>query len=162
MSGLILFCGPFRRALSSVPEAVTPAALALTSILRRDRIAQSMFGLLVAGVLSCSSGNTSDRVGIASECAIDTDCPTVDNLKLSCLTVFKGGYCGLQGCTQDADCPQGAACIVEGGANYCFRECVDKPECNLNRSVINEANCVGSATHVGVSTAKVCVPPSGT
>jgi hypothetical protein len=82
-------------------------------------------------------------------------------VQLTCLTMFKGGYCGLQGCVQDMDCPSGAACVSEGGANVCFRECIDKPECNAHRSLANEANCVGSAAHVGASTAKVCVPPSG-
>src|SRR5512138_1077309 len=110
---------------------------------------------LAGGLLSCGGGgNESDRVGIASECAKDADCPKVDGVQLTCLTMFKGGYCGLQGCVQDLDCPVGAACINEGGANYCFRECIEKPECNAHRSLANEANCVGSAM--------VCVPPSGT
>jgi hypothetical protein len=116
---------------------------------------------LPAGLLSCGDGNDSDRLGIASECSKDADCPKVDGLQLTCLTMFKGGYCGLQGCMQDADCPIGAACILEGGANYCFRECIDKPECNARRSLANEANCVSSVQHVGVSQSKVCVPPSG-
>lgn len=114
----------------------------------------------LGGAFSCG-GNDSDRVGIASECGQDADCPKVGDFQLTCLTMFKGGYCGLAGCVQDADCPLGAACILESGANYCFRECSDKPECNVNRTVDNEANCVGSAVHVGASTAKVCVPPSG-
>jgi hypothetical protein len=117
--------------------------------------------LLSVGTVSCGGGNQSDKVGIASECAADDDCPKVDSVQLTCLTIFKGGYCGLRGCLADADCPVGAACINEGGVNYCFRECIDKPECNVRRSTANEANCVGSAVHVGVSTAKVCVPPSG-
>jgi hypothetical protein len=116
--------------------------------------------LATAGALSCGGGNDSDRIGIAAECAKDADCPKVGDLQLTCLTAFKGGYCGLQGCTKDEECPTGAACIAQGGANYCFRTCVDKPECNVNRTVDNEANCVGSVTHVGASTAKACVPPS--
>jgi hypothetical protein len=118
--------------------------------------------LTVASSLSCGDSNESDKVGIAGECAKDADCPKVSDLQLTCLTVFKGGYCGLSGCAEDADCPAGAVCVVEGGVNYCFRECVDKPECNANRTADNEANCVSNATHVGVSTSKVCVPPSGT
>lgn len=118
--------------------------------------------LLFAGGLNCGgAGSQADRVGIASECTADSDCPKVDNLQLTCLAMFKGGYCGLQGCVQDGDCPAGSACIVESGVNYCFRECTDKPECNWNRTVDNEANCVSSVAHVGVSAAKVCVPPSG-
>jgi hypothetical protein len=117
--------------------------------------------VVLVGGLSCSDGSQSDRLGIASECTKDADCPKIDGFQLTCLTTFKGGYCGLQGCMQDGDCPMGAACIVEGGGYYCFRECSEKPECNAKRSTANEANCVG-ATHVGVSQSKVCVPPSGT
>lgn len=116
--------------------------------------------LALSGAAACGGGNESDRVGIAGECAKDTDCPKVGDFQLTCLTAFKGGYCGLQGCTKDEECPVGAACVAESGANYCFRTCVDKSECNANRTVDNEANCVGSVTHVGVSTAKACVPPS--
>jgi hypothetical protein len=115
---------------------------------------------LPTGLFSCGDGNESDRLGIASECTKDADCPKVDGLQLTCLTMFKGGYCGLQGCVQDADCPIGAACIMENGGYYCFRECMEKPECNAKRSLTNEANCVG-ASHVGLSQSKVCVPPSG-
>ncbi len=117
--------------------------------------------LVLAGALSCGGGNDSDRIGIAAECTKDADCPKVGDFQLTCLTAFKGGYCGLQGCVKDEDCPTGAACIDQGGTNYCFRTCVDKPECNANRTVDNEANCVGSVTHVDpTNTAKACVPPS--
>ncbi len=117
--------------------------------------------LVVTASLSCGD-SSSDRIGIAGECAQDADCRKVDDFQLTCLTAFKGGYCGLAGCTQDADCPTDSVCIAQGGVNYCFRVCVDKPECNANRTLANEANCVASVTHVGgTSTAKVCVPPSG-
>ena len=119
------------------------------------------FLLAATAAPSCGGGNESDRVGIAAECTKDEDCPKVSDLQLTCLTVFRGGYCGLRGCTQDADCPLGAACVLEAGASYCFRECIEKPECNYQRSPENEANCVSSATHLGISTSKVCVPPSG-
>jgi hypothetical protein len=117
--------------------------------------------LVLTAALSCGGGNEADRLGIAAECTKDDDCPRVDDAQLTCLTMFKGGYCGLRGCTQDADCPLGAACVLEAGASYCFRECIEKPECNRYRSADNEANCVGSATHLGISMSKVCVPPSG-
>jgi hypothetical protein len=124
------------------------------------RLASVAVFVAVPAVWSCGGGSESDRVGIAAECTKDDDCPKVDDLQLTCLTLFKGGYCGLQGCTQDKDCPLGAACVLEGGASYCFRECIEKPECNRNRSAENEANCVGSASHLGISMSKVCVPPS--
>lgn len=125
-----------------------PIALALT--------------LLCSSGLACSDESESDRAGIASTCVKDADCPEFGGFQLVCLSGFKGGYCGLEGCTRDAECPEGAACIAEGGTNYCFRVCVDKPECNRHRTAEVEANCVGSVVHVEASnSAKVCVPPSG-
>jgi len=45
--------------------------------------------------------------------------------------------------------------------NYCFRICVDKAECNLNRDVDVEANCSSSVDFVdGKKGAKACIPPS--
>lgn len=123
--------------------------------------AMTAIGLLLIGGLSCGDESESDRVGIASNCTKDTDCQEVGDFQLTCLTVFKGGYCGWQGCTQDGECPTGSVCIAEGGVNYCFRACVEKPECNLHRAVESEANCVSSVDRVGASTTKVCVPPSG-
>ena len=129
--------------------------------MRLTVLAAATLAWAVATVSSCGGDNTSDRIGIAGECIQDTDCRKVDDIQLTCLTMFKGGYCGLAGCQQDEDCPLGSVCINEAGVNYCFRECVDKPECNANRTVDNEANCVASVTRVGASTSKVCVPPSG-
>jgi hypothetical protein len=81
-----------------------------------------------------------------------------------CLTQFKGGYCGLQNCTSHAACPEGSACVVhEDGDRYCFRSCIDKAECNVNRTPDNESNCSSSVTYVDgdKSLGKACVPPSG-
>lgn len=113
---------------------------------------------VVMALTAC--GNPADRAGIGAQCAAEIDCPKVGDEQLKCLTGFKGGYCGLQGCASDADCVAGSACVKVSGVNFCFRECVDKPECNVNRAPANESNCVGNAEHVGASTAKVCVPPS--
>lgn len=128
--------------------------------MKLERLGLLAIVLAMTAGLACGGGNDADRVGIAADCTKDGDCPKVGDFQLTCLTAFKGGYCGLQGCTKDEDCPNGAACIAVGGTNYCFRTCVDKPECNANRTVDNEANCVSSVTHVGTSTAKACVPPS--
>jgi hypothetical protein len=76
--------------------------------------------LVASGAFSCGDGNESDRVGIARDCSKNADCPKVGEFQLTCLTIFKGGYCGLAGCVRDADCPLGAARIAEGGTNYCF------------------------------------------
>ncbi len=124
-------------------------------------------GAFVAGLaVGCgnSDGETeADRVGVGAECSDAAECESADEeVELECLTQFTGGYCGLEGCTGDVDCPEGSACVThDDGNNYCFRVCQDKPDCNLNRSVENEANCVGSITFVDDrNDRKACEPPS--
>ena len=115
-------------------------------------------------VLGCGAGSTeADRIGVGAECTASAECESADEeIELECLTQFTGGYCGLEGCTGDIDCPEGSACVThDDGNNYCFRICVDKPDCNLNRSPENEANCVGSITFVDPrNERKACEPPS--
>lgn len=123
------------------------------------------FGFGLALCVGCSSeeGTEADRIGVGAECAEDLECESADEeIVLECLTQFKGGYCGLEGCMGDADCPEGSACVTHtDGINYCFRLCVDKPDCNLNRSLDNEANCVGSIDFVDPrNERKACEPPS--
>lgn len=110
--------------------------------------------------LFAACGNPADQAGIAAKCSTTSDCAKVGDTQLTCLTGFKGGYCGLSGCTKDEDCVTGSACVKENGTNYCFRVCTDKPECNANRTADAEANCSANVERVGASTAKVCVPPS--
>jgi hypothetical protein len=124
-------------------------------------------GAFVAGLaVGCgnSDGETeADRVGVGAECSDAAECESADEeVELECLTQFKGGYCGLEGCAGDVDCPDGSACVThDDGNNYCFRVCQDKPDCNLNRSVENAANCVGSITFVDDrNDRKACEPPS--
>lgn len=114
--------------------------------------------VMALGAAAC--GNAADQAGIGAQCAAESDCPKVGDKQLKCLAGFKGGYCGLDGCTSDSDCVSGSSCVKVNNVNYCFRDCTDKAQCNANRSVDNESNCVGNAEHVGASTAKVCVPPS--
>ncbi|HEY0715806.1 MAG TPA: hypothetical protein VGF45_24190 [Polyangia bacterium] len=111
-------------------------------------------GVLAAG---CGgSGTEAERRGIGAACSRNENCLE----GLTCLS-FKGGYCGLVGCTSDANCPAGSACVHhENTANYCFLVCNDKPECNRFRPVENEANCAANVTFVQPKTAKACVPPS--
>ena len=122
----------------------------------------SMMGL----AMGCgdSGGETAaDRVGVGAECSDAAKCESEDEeFVLECLTQFKGGYCGLEGCEGDLDCPEGSACVThDDGKNYCFRVCQDKPECNLNRLEENESNCVGSITFVDDrNDRKACEPPS--
>ena len=116
---------------------------------------------LIFALLAACGGSEADRLGIGAQCASDGDCDVTDNQ--SCLLQFKGGYCGLEACTADADCPADSACIAHtDGNNYCFRICIDKVDCNANRDLENEANCSSSVDFVdGANGRKACVPPSG-
>lgn len=100
-----------------------------------------------------------DRLGIGAECANNDDCTETDQ---TCLTDFKGGYCGKTDCASNKDCPEASACVTyDNGTNYCFRICVEKAECNEKRSLENESNCSSSVTFVEPATGvKACVPPS--
>src|SRR4051812_32979386 len=81
---------------------------------------------LWTAALACG-GKAADRFLIGAECSDAGQC---QNAALTCLSEFKGGYCGAKGCTQDSDCLEGSLCVSYQGASYCFRACVDKPECN--------------------------------
>jgi hypothetical protein len=103
-------------------------------------------------------GTEADRLGVGAACTGDTECIEASR----CLTQFKGGYCGLEGCARDADCPQGSACVVHEGSQFCFRICADKPECNRNRPLDSESNCSSSIEFVDAKQGrKACLPPSG-
>jgi len=110
------------------------------------------------GLASC--GSNADTLGIGAQCTMTSECNT--KLNEVCLSQFKGGYCGLEGCLHDTDCPADSACIAHtDGHNYCFRTCVEKPDCNANRDPINESNCSSSVVFVdGTMNRKACVPPS--
>lgn len=113
------------------------------------------------GVLGCGEDEQSeaDRLGVGAQCSSNDECTEEGQ---SCLTQFKGGYCGVQGCDGDAACPEGSACVSHEGANYCFLVCGTKSECNANRDAANEANCSSSAEFVEEAKGrKACVPPSG-
>ncbi|UCF47656.1 MAG: hypothetical protein JSU89_10815 [Myxococcales bacterium] len=122
--------------------------------------------LLVGAVAGCGNdgGTEADRLGVGAECTASEGCDVVDEIELECLTEFAGGYCGLEGCMADDECPEGSACVTnDNGKNYCYRLCQEKPDCNRNRSVENEANCVGSGTINfvdGGTNRKACEPPS--
>ena len=131
---------------------------------------ESMKNLIIAVLAACAvigcgdDDDAADRLGIGAECTMDDECNQEDGMQ-TCLMDFAGGYCGVRGCTDDADCPGSSACVTDpdfGGVNYCFRTCLDKPECNANRSVDNESNCVSSIDFVdpdGDMGRKVCRPP---
>lgn len=113
------------------------------------------------GAAACGDDDASEaiRSGVGDACTTADDCMHNDQ---ECLTEFKAGYCGRKDCAADIDCPDGSACVTEGGANYCFLVCVDKVDCNVRRDPADEANCSGSADFVdNVASRKACIPPSG-
>ncbi len=120
--------------------------------------------LLISGAAAgCGDDSTeADRLGVGAQCTEAAECRAETTVELSCLTQFKGGYCGLAGCQGDTDCPDGSACVTHDDLeNYCFRTCVDKSECNLNRAPENESNCSANIDFVDPQGGtKACVPPS--
>jgi hypothetical protein len=116
--------------------------------------------LVVLAVGACgSSQSEAIRHGVGSACSKDSDCTEKGQV---CLLEFKGGYCGVAGCTHDVECPGGSACVTsDNGADYCVLICVEKTDCNPNRTVDNESNCTSSLSFVdGTMGRKVCNPPS--
>jgi len=113
-------------------------------------LAPLAFGLIF------STGCPAEPVA-AAECTSNDECPEDQ----TCLTEFKGGYCGFKGCDEDADCPAETMCVREDGENYCFLMCEDKVECNAARTADNEANCANNIDPVDDNDSKACVPPSG-
>ena len=125
-------------------------------------MARTLLALVFVGLFSlaaCGSGTEADRLGVGAECSATDDC--LDDEIAECLA-FRGGYCGFSGCEDDLDCPGGSACIAhDDGMNYCFLVCIDKIDCNINRSPEHEANCSSNVTFVdGAQGRKACVPPS--
>lgn len=123
-------------------------------------------GLNVTAGCGDDEGTAADRIGVAAECASDTDCPEVrrgdESVQLRCIADFKGGYCSIADCQASDDCPDGSECVShDNGSSYCFRVCTEKTECNRNRTLENEANCSSSIEFVGPDQgSKACVPPS--
>lgn len=119
---------------------------------------------LLAAVLLFAGcgGNEADRLNVGAECTDNESCDNSDAFIQTCLTQFTGGYCGLQDCVSDLDCPESSACIAHtDGVNYCFRTCLDKSECNANRSADDESNCSANVVFTdGANGRKACVPPS--
>jgi len=118
--------------------------------------------LFLFALVGCS--DDANDLGIGAECdPADTEAcihDYEDEPDLTCLDDFNGGYCGQEGCADDADCATGSICVDWEGSTYCFLECTDKAQCNENRSEDNESNCSSNVDPVDGGTAKVCVPPS--
>ncbi len=122
-------------------------------------------GLVLFGMLSaCGSddddgGTEADKQGIGASCNNNDDCFEQGQTCLS----FKGGYCGVEDCKDDSDCPSGSRCVAHTAPakNYCFRVCADKIDCNRNRPADAEANCSANLVFAdGKKGGKACIPPS--
>ena len=111
----------------------------------------------------CTGGSEASALGIGGSCQTTDDCTMCyDDDDVSCLTNFRGGYCGAVNCTGDADCPDSSICVKHtDNVNYCFLICTDKEECNVYRDADNEANCASNIIRVSGSSHKACVPPEG-
>ena len=118
---------------------------------------QMRIALLFACITACGSLAACVAPAAGNTCSKDDECPDGQQ----CLTEFKGGYCGHKPCAANADCPDKSICVTLDAVNYCFLKCTDKPDCNQNRTVDNEANCSSTVKPVDGSEQKVCVPPSG-
>ncbi len=119
-----------------------------------------LFAFFISAFALASScgGTPAQQSGVGRECAGNDDCADDQ----SCLD-FAGGYCGIDACLEDSDCPGGSACVVHtDGSNYCFLICDDKVDCNGDRSADNESNCSSNITFVEgkADDSKACVPPS--
>lgn len=145
---------------------------------RAGSLAQSRLGRLFVGaatvvvcvlpIAACGdddSGTAADALLVGAACMTDEDCERDEEegaVAKRCLLQFKGGYCGIEGCETNEECPSGSACVAhDDGNTYCFRICANKPECNLHRSPDDESNCSSSVTFTEPTSAKACVPPSG-
>ena len=123
---------------------------------------QKQLGWVVAVLFAAAcGGDNADSLGVGAQCTSNDQCDSATHQV--CLMNFKGGYCGIAGCTHDTDCPTDSKCVMHtDNMNYCFRTCTDKTQCNANRDAANEANCSSSVTFVDMNqNIKACVPPSG-
>jgi hypothetical protein len=117
---------------------------------------------IAALLAACDDDTEADRQYVGGQCTVNDDCNQEGEFPQSCLTQFRGGYCGLEDCLGDVDCPEASACVAHtDGMNYCFRICNDKAQCNRNRDLENESNCSANIDFVdGADGRKACVPPS--
>jgi hypothetical protein len=125
--------------------------------------------LFVVALSACGddddNGTAADALLVGAQCNTEEDCKldeAAGDPTKQCLQQFKGGYCAIDGCERDSECPNGSACVAhDDGNSYCFRLCANKDECNAHRDVDNEANCSSNITFLERSGGKACVPPSG-
>lgn len=168
---------PLRERSGDPPLAIPPCLLGMLFVCVYPCLMTTRRGLkgvpthllaLVSILVGCG-GTDADELGVASTCEQTDNCPAVmidgEEVQLSCLTQFDSGYCAIEGCNNATDCPMGSTCIAhEDGTNYCFRDCVDKAECNANRPPESAANCSSNFDYASSSDerngVKACIPPS--
>lgn len=133
----------------------------------RTRLAWTILGAItmLSGCGDDDEGTAADALLVGAECSDAAECKVDEaegDVTKQCLLQFKGGYCAIDGCERDLECPPGSACVGhDDGNSYCFRICADKAECNRNRSPENEANCSSNVNFLERTSGKACVPPSG-
>ena len=90
------------------------------------------------------------------------DGPDCTETGQSCLTQFKGGYCGVAGVHGGRGVPARLRVRThDDGMNYCFLICNVKADCNRSRGADVEANCSSTAVLLEApKDRKVCSPPS--
>jgi hypothetical protein len=118
----------------------------------------------LAGCDDDGNGSHAVSLGVGAACDDDEACGEAQ----ACLTEFKGGMCGIADCTASSECPVGSVCVADPdlSRNFCLLTCKSKAECNVHRSVDEEANCSSSLNEVdapdgGENDPKVCRPPNG-
>jgi hypothetical protein len=114
---------------------------------------------------ACGGDESAAEPGlVGAGCQTQDDCQKDEqsgDVTKQCLLQFRGGYCAIDGCERDLECPSGSACVAHGDGNsYCFRLCSDDGECNRNREPGSEASCTSSAQFLERSGGRVCVPSS--
>jgi hypothetical protein len=127
------------------------------------------FWVICAFLVGCSDddegGTEADRALVGAQCESQEECRRDEqegDVVKQCLMQFKGGYCAIDGCERDLECPSGSACVQHtDGNSYCFRLCADKIECNRHRDPDQESNCSSNIEFLDRSKGKACVPPSG-
>lgn len=95
--------------------------------------------------------------GVGAGCATDADCTS----PLTCLTGFKGGYCGKRDCTTNAGCPADSLCVKHSDSvGYCYLKCTVANTCSFCRPPGYAASCTDQVTYFEAgTTGAVCVPP---
>jgi hypothetical protein len=95
--------------------------------------------------------------GVGAACVGDVDCKA----PLTCMTGFKGGYCGVKDCTTNAQCPADSLCVKHSDAvGYCYLKCTAATTCSFCRPPAYAAACSDQVTFLEAgTTGSVCVPP---